>query len=67
LGTQEQGRPRLTKKHGVDQLVWFEAHDSAEAALHREKQIKQWKRDWKINLIERENRGWSDLYLTLSQ
>jgi putative endonuclease len=58
--------PAFAKKYGLHRLVWFEAHDSREAALRREKQIKEWKRDWKINLIERENRHWVDLYPTLT-
>jgi len=43
--------PGFTKKYGADRLVWFEAHEDRGAALHREKQIKEWKRDWKIELI----------------
>jgi putative endonuclease len=58
--------PGFTKRYGVHQLVWFEAHESADAAPQREKQIKEWKRDWKINLIERNNRHWNDLYSTLT-
>jgi putative endonuclease len=58
--------PGFTRQYAVDQLVWFEAHETQEAALRREKQIKEWKRDWKINLIERENRQWTDLSSTLS-
>ena len=58
--------PGFTTQYSVDRLVWFEAHESKEAALRREKQIKEWKREWKINLIERENRHWSDLSSTLS-
>ena len=50
----------------MDRLVWFEAHETLEAALIRERQIKEWKRDWKINLIERENPHWVDLYLSLA-
>ncbi|HEX5454899.1 MAG TPA: GIY-YIG nuclease family protein [Stellaceae bacterium] len=46
--------PGFTSRHGVDRLVWFEAHEAAESAIRREKQIKEWKRDWKINLIERD-------------
>jgi putative endonuclease len=49
----------------VDRLLWFESHDDREPALRREKQIKGWKRDWKINLIESQNRGWTDLYDSL--
>jgi putative endonuclease len=56
----------FTKRYGVHQLVWFEVYESRDAALQREKQIKEWKRDWKINLIERENRHWNDLSLTLT-
>jgi putative endonuclease len=58
--------PGFTKRYGVDQLVWFEAHQSRDAALRREKQIKEWKRNWKVNLIERDNRHWRDLSLTLT-
>ena len=58
--------PGFTRKYALHRLVWFEAHESKEAALRREKQIKEWKRDWKINLIERDNRHWVDLYSTLS-
>lgn len=59
--------PGFTAKYGVDRLVWFEAHETLEAALIRERQIKRWKRDWKINLIERENPHWIDLYPSLSR
>jgi len=58
--------PGFTDRYGVDRLVWFERQASAEAAMRREKQIKDWKRDWKINLIERDNPRWIDLYPTLS-
>ena len=58
--------PGFTKRCRGAQLVWFEAHQSRDAALQREKQIKEWKRDWKINLIERENRHWQDLSSTLT-
>jgi putative endonuclease len=53
--------PGFTARYGFDRLVWFEVHDNAEAAIRREKQIKEWKRDWKINLIERDNPHWVDL------
>ena len=52
----------FTKRYGVDRLVWFEAHDLVEAAMRREKRIKDWKREWKTNLIERDNLHWIDLY-----
>ncbi len=54
--------PEFTTKYAVDRLVWFESYEDREAALRREKQIKGWKRDWKINLIETQNRHWIDLY-----
>ena len=44
--------PGFTKRYQVERLVWFEVHESATAALRREKQLKEWKRDWKINLLE---------------
>jgi putative endonuclease len=52
----------FTKKYNVNYLVWFEIHESAESALTREKQIKKWKRAWKLRLIERDNPEWNDLY-----
>ena len=52
----------FTSKHGVDRLVWFETHDSRAAAFTRERQIKEWKRAWKLELIEKANPDWSDLY-----
>jgi putative endonuclease len=52
----------FTKHYGVKRLVWIEWHDSIEAAIHREKRLKKYKREWKINLIERENPDWIDLY-----
>jgi putative endonuclease len=59
--------PGFTTKYTVDRLVWFEVHEDREAALRREKQIKEWKRDWKIELIERDNPHWLDLYRDLVQ
>ena len=58
--------PGFTAKYRVDRLVWFEVHDTLESALVRERQIKKWKRDWKINLIERDNPHWVDLFSSLS-
>jgi putative endonuclease len=58
--------PGFTRRYGLDRLVWFEACEVREAALRREKQIKEWKRDWKINLIERDNPQWIDLASTLT-
>lgn len=52
----------FTSKYDVDKLVWFEQTESMESAIRREKQIKTWKREWKINLIEKFNPYWNDLY-----
>ncbi|MEO1242339.1 MAG: GIY-YIG nuclease family protein [Pseudomonadota bacterium] len=53
--------------HGVDRLVWYEAHETREAAFTRERQIKEWKRAWKLELIEKDNPEWDDLYETLNR
>jgi putative endonuclease len=55
----------FTKEHGVHLLVYYEISDSVEAAIVREKQLKNWHRDWKKNLIERDNPSWEDLYPAL--
>ena len=59
---KEKAVSSFTSRYGVDKLVWFEIYDSAEAAIMREKEIKKWKRDWKIRLIEETNPEWFDLY-----
>jgi putative endonuclease len=51
----------------VKRLVWFEPHDTILEAIRREKALKKYKRDWKINLIERQNPQWIDLYPGLLQ
>ena len=56
----------FTKKHGVQILVWYEAHTDINEAIAREKQLKGWNRAWKIRLIEKHNSGWNDLYDTWS-
>ncbi len=52
----------FTKKYAVHRLVYYELHDTMETAMHREKQIKKWKRSWKIELLEKHNPNWEDLY-----
>jgi putative endonuclease len=52
----------FTKKYSVHHLVWYEIHESAESVITREKQIKKWKRAWKLKLIEQNNPEWIDLY-----
>jgi len=53
--------PGFTAKYGVKRLVWFEPHSEMESAIVREKRIKEWKRVWKIELIEKDNPTWRDL------
>ena len=52
----------FTKRYHVHTLVWYEIHESIEAAITREKTLKKWNRAWKISLIEETNPSWSDLY-----
>jgi len=54
----------FTRQHGIHALVYAEFHDTMENAIRREKQIKEWRRAWKLNLIERDNPAWADLYET---
>jgi putative endonuclease len=58
--------PGFTAQYRVDRLVWFERHDTLEAAMLRERRIKSWKRAWKIALIEEDNPHWIDLYPSIS-
>ena len=52
----------FTKRYGVHRLVWYQWTDQIEGAILREKQIKKWLRAWKIELIEKDNPEWDDLY-----
>lgn len=52
----------FTQKYRVHLLVYFEIYSDVKLAIAREKQLKWWKRDWKINLIEKENPEWGNLY-----
>ena len=54
--------PGFTEKYGVARLVWFETHPRVADAIVREKQVKKWRRAWKLELIEESNPGWLDLY-----
>jgi putative endonuclease len=56
----------FTTRYGVDKLVWFEIYDDALTAIAREKELKKWRRDWKIRLIEENNLEWIDLYPEIS-
>ncbi len=55
----------FTKRYGIKMLVWFEQHENVEQAILREKQIKNWNRTWKIELVESFNKEWHDLYETI--
>ncbi len=55
----------FTKEHDLKFLVWYEVHENAESAIHREKRLKKYTRDAKIKLIEKENKSWNDLYDTI--
>lgn len=52
----------FTSRYHVHLLVWYEVHETMSSAIKREKNIKGWKRIWKLNLIEKNNPGWKDLY-----
>jgi len=52
----------FTKKYGVTRLVYYGPHPGAESAIIREKQMKKWRRAWKLRLIESRNPEWKDLY-----
>ncbi len=59
--------PGFTKQYGVDRLVWFEVYDDPTNAIAREKELKKWRRAWKLRLIEQSNPQWVDLYDQISQ
>jgi len=55
----------FSKRYDIDKLVYFETHETSLGAITREKQMKKWRREWKINLIEEKNSNWADLYDTI--
>ena len=59
--------PGFTARYGVDRLVWFESYEDPGSAIAREKEIKKWRRDWKIRLIKTDNPDWLDRYNTIIQ
>jgi putative endonuclease len=52
----------FSKRYGVQMLVWYEVHESMDSAIQREKAFKEWKQRWKLELIEKKNPQWRDLY-----
>jgi predicted GIY-YIG superfamily endonuclease len=63
---REKLRPGFTAKYDVTTLVWYEWHESRETAFRRERRIKEWRRSWKLQLIEAANPTWRDLYEDLA-
>ena len=59
---KQKTTPGFTARYNVDRLVWFECYDDPLTAIEREKEIKKWRRAWKIDLIEKANTDWRDLY-----
>ena len=59
--------PGFTSRWGVTRLVYFETFGDIEEAIAREKALKRWRRDWKVNLIEKSNPDWVDLYDGIAQ
>ena len=57
----------FTKRYNVDRLVYFESHDEAASAYRREKSMKRWRRDWKIELVEKHNPTWRDLFADVAR
>ncbi|HJW81462.1 MAG TPA: GIY-YIG nuclease family protein [Acidiferrobacterales bacterium] len=57
--------PGFTKRYSVHSLVWYEVHETVESAIKREKALKEWKRAWKLELIEELNPQWQGLYPSL--
>jgi putative endonuclease len=52
----------FTSKYNITQPVWFEIYEDPISAISREKELKKWKRAWKVHLIEAQNPNWNDLY-----
>jgi putative endonuclease len=52
----------FTKRYKIEKLVYYEAYSDVYEVINREKQLKDWKRDWKIQLIEKDNPVWQDLF-----
>jgi putative endonuclease len=64
---REKLLPGFSARYDVRRLVWFEIYDDPTNAIEREKEIKKWRRVWKIELIEKENPDWRDLYPEILQ
>jgi putative endonuclease len=63
IGEHKEGLVKgFTKQHNVKMLVWYEVHSDVNEAILREKRLKCWNREWKLELIEKDNPDWKDLY-----
>jgi putative endonuclease len=65
VDAQKKAVDGFTKKYSIDKLVYFEKYQDPATAISREKSIKKYPRKWKLNLIEKENPDWEDLYKEL--
>ena len=59
---QTKATRSFTSKYNITQLVWFEVYDDPTNAITREKELKKWRRAWKVDLIQKTNPAWRDLY-----
>ena len=57
----------FSSKYNINRLVWFEVYDDPTNAITREKELKKWKRSWKLQLIEAQNPQWDDLYESINR
>ena len=62
MGAQKRSVDGFSKKYGVHDLVYYELHENMMSAITREKQMKKWNRAWKLELIEKQNSAWRDLW-----
>ena len=66
LEHKDKANKGFTARYGCSRLVWFETHETRDGAFARERQIKEWQRSWKLELIEKDNPYWRDLYEDLT-
>ena len=64
---KSKATPGFASRYDVRRLVWYESYDDPTSAITREKEIKKWRRDWKVALIEKENPDWRDLYSEITK
>ena len=64
---RQKSVPGFSSKYNITRLVWFEVYDDPTNAITREKELKKWKRSWKLQLIEAQNPQWDDLYESINR